>query len=232
MFKHKKIIVIGVVITVAAIITIAVVVIARNKQRPSQMSINVPYTSQAPAGDWSEPWQNACEETSIYMVSSFYANDPIKRDAAIKNIKNILAVKKQDFKVSKDESLAEIAALIKALGFPWSTKIVNDPTEEQLKQELSANHPIIVPVFAPTLGQTDGADYHVMVLIGYDDAAKMFIVNDPGITNGGSRRFPYDTFMAAIHDLNQNNYQAGEPAVLFTEQSDWTSWLQGFQNSP
>ena len=233
MFKHKKIIIIaGLTIAALAVITITVFIIKGNGTRPSQMSINVPYTSQAPAGDWSEPWQNACEETSIYMVSSFYANDPIKRDAAIKNIKNILAVKKQDFKVSKDESLAEIAALIKALGFPWSTKIVDDPTPEQLKQELSLNRPIIVPVYAPTLGQTDGANYHVMVLIGYDDATQTFIVNDPGVTNGQNRHFPYATFMQAIHDLNQKNYQAGQPAVLFTEQSDWTSWFAEFSGTP
>jgi hypothetical protein len=218
---------------IAAIVIIIVVVAAiqEHGRRPDKKTINVPYTSQAPAGNWSEPWGNACEETSIYMVSSFYANDPIKRDAAIKNIKNILAVKKQDFKVSKDESLQEISDLIKALGFPWTTKIVNNPTEEQLKQELSANRPIIVPVFAPTLGQTDGADYHVMVLIGYDDATKTFIVNDPGITNGQNRHFPYDTFMAAIHDLNQKDYQAGESAVLFTQQSDWTSWFTGFNGT-
>jgi len=229
MLKNKKIlIVIGSIATGAVILT--VLIVKGNIRRPSQKTINVPFTSQAPAGDWSEPWGNACEETSIYMVSSFYANDEIKRAAAIKDIKNILAVKKQDFKISKDESLQKISDLIKALEFPWSTKIVYDPTPEQLKQELSENRPIIVPVFAPTLTTNDGQDYHVMVLIGYDDMEKMFIVNDPGVPNGQARRFPYDKFMQAIHDLNQKDYQAGQPAVLFTTESDWTSWFTGFNS--
>lgn len=35
--------------------------------KPIADSINlaVPFTSQAPTGDWSEPWQNACEEASF-----------------------------------------------------------------------------------------------------------------------------------------------------------------------
>ena len=230
MNKPNKTIIVVCAIVIAVVVTI--IIIEAYGRRPASKTINVPYTSQAPAGNWSEPWGNACEETSIYMVSSFYANDPIKRDAAIKNIKNILAVKNKDFKVSKDESLQEISDLIKALGFPWTTKIVENPTEEQLKQELSANRPIIVPVYAPTLTTNDGQDYHVMVLIGYDDATKTFIVNDPGVANGQSRHFPYDKFMQAIHDLNQKNYHAGQPAVLFTQQSDWAGWFAGFNGTP
>ncbi len=197
---------------------------------PSQKKIDVPFTSQAPAGNWSEPWENACEETSIYMVSSFYQNDPIKRDEAVKRIKEILAVKNKDFKVSEDESLETIAALIKTLNMPWTTKLVINPTAQDLKTELAQNHPIIVPVFAPSLWSAtfkgDGPDYHVMVLLGYDDHTGEFIVNDPGTSAGQGKRFPYDKFMNAIHDLNQTNYRAGQKAVLFTQQSDWSSWLE------
>lgn len=195
---------------------------------PIQKKIDVPFTSQAPAGDWSEPWENACEETSIYMVSSFYQNDPIKRDAAIKHIKEIFRVKNAEFKVSYDESLETIAALIKTLNLPWTTKLVLDPTIDDLRSELAENRPIIVPVFAPSLWSEDfmggGPDYHVMVLIGYDDLTKEFIVNDPGIADGQNKRFPYTQFMNAIHDLNQANYKAGRKAVLFTEQADWSKW--------
>jgi hypothetical protein len=196
---------------------------------PAQTNVEVPFTSQAPAGDWSEPWQNACEETSIYMVSSFYANDPIKRDQAVLKIKEILKVKNQDIKVSKDESLATISQLIVDLGLPWTTELVSDPTKDDLKKELAAGRPIIVPVYAPSLKSTHynvvSPDYHVLVLTGYDDTQGMFIVNDPGTKDGEGLRFPYDTFMSAIHDLDSKNFVAGKKAVLFTKEKGLADWL-------
>lgn len=214
---------------------IGIVLLSRASTRPSQKTIDVPFTTQAPEGNWSEPWKNACEETSIYMVSRFYQDDPIKREEAVKHIKEIFKVKNKEFQVSYDESLETIAALIKELGFPWSTRLVADPTAEMLKMELAQNHPIIVPVFAPALWGPDfagdGPDYHVLVLIGYDDAAGEFIVNDPGTVSGESKRFPYDKFMNAIHDLNAKDYRAGKKAVLFTQESDWTGWMDIFNPS-
>lgn len=195
---------------------------------PAKTNINVPFTSQAPSGDWSEPWQNACEETSIYMVSSFYANNPIKRDEAVLKIKAILKVKNDKIKVSKDESLATISQLIVDLDLPWTIKLVSDPTKDILKNELAAGRPIIVPVYAPDLKNPHydafSPDYHVFVLTGYDDTDGVFIVNDPGTKNGEGLRFPYDTLVAAIHDLDSKNYAAGKKAVLFTEQKDLLKW--------
>ncbi len=222
----KKIIGIGAAVLVVAVIGIS---LAAGGSRPDQKTIDVPFTSQAPGGNWSEPWKNACEETTIYMVSSFYQNEPIKRDQAIVHIKEIFKVKNKEFTVSHDESLETIADLIKTLELPWKTKLVVDPSAEDLKKELAANRPIIVPVFAPALWdknfQGDGPDYHVMVLIGYDDKSGVFIANDPGTADGQGRRFAYTKFMAAIHDLNSKNYRAGQKAVLFTEQSALDRWL-------
>jgi len=196
---------------------------------PSKKEIEVPFTSQAPAGNWSEPWQNACEETSIYMVSSFYAGDEIKQAEAIKRLREIFAVKAGDFKISQDESLQTIADLIDTLELPWKTHIVYDPTIDDLKTELTLNNPIIVPVYAPALSSiypiASGADYHVIVLTGYDDSDGVFIINDPGTSNGKGIRIYYETFMSAIHDLNAVDYQAGKKAVLFTEQQDGLDWF-------
>lgn len=202
------------------------------KPAPPAASINVPFTSQAPAGDWSEPWKNACEETSIAMVASFYANEPIKRDQAIARIKEILRVKQEKFRVSKDESLETIAALIAELGLPWHARIAYDPSADDIKAELAAGRPVIAPVYAPALGNpyygSPAPDYHVLVITGYDDATGVFIVNDPGTRRGEGLRFPYATFMGAIHDLDAKNVRNGEKAVLFTSQDDWTDWLSGF----
>lgn len=195
-------------------------------QLPSSTNIDVPFTSQAPTGNWSEPWKNACEETSIYMVSSFYTNDTIKRDQAIKHIKEIIAAKNEEFQVSADESLEKISELIALLGLPWKTEIVENPSIEDIKKQLAKNQPIIAPVFAPALHYSAGGpDYHVMVITGYDDKTNEFIVNDPALKNGKGIRFKYDLFMGAIHDLNQTNYKAGRKALLFTKPQLGITWF-------
>lgn len=192
-------------------------------------SIDVPFTSQAPEGNWSEPWKNACEETSIYMVSSFYENDPIKREEAVKKIKEILEVKNEKFSVSKDESLETISRLITELELPWTTELIKNPTVEDLKKELAEGRPIIVPVYAPSLNNPyygpEEPDYHVLVLTGYDDAEDVFIVNDPGTKNGQGLRFSYEIFMSAIHDLDAKEVTKGTKAVLFTKEQDWGPWM-------
>jgi len=194
---------------------------------PKSAEIDVPFTSQAPQGDWSQPWQDACEETSIYMVASFYADDPIRRDEAVKRIREIFKVKNATFKVSRDESLETIAKLIEELDMPWTTELKVDPTPEDLKAELAAGRPIIVPVYEPALQNPYySAQYHVLVLTGYDDEKGEFIVNDPGTRSGEGLRFPQERFMNAIHDLNPEDKDAGRKAVLFTRQDDWREWLE------
>ena len=198
---------------------------------PKAAKVEVPFTSQAPNGDWSEPWQNACEETSIYMVSSFYADDAIKRDEAVLKIKEILKTKNDNIKISKDESLATISQIIVDLNLPWTTQLVENPTKDALKTELAAGRPVIVPVYAPALKnpyyEGGGPDYHVLVLTGYDDTDGVFIVNDPGTKDGEGLRFPYDLFLSAIHDLDAKNYVAGKKAVLFTKESGFAQWVAG-----
>ncbi|HLD20852.1 MAG TPA: C39 family peptidase [Patescibacteria group bacterium] len=197
---------------------------------PTEKTIEVPFTSQAPAGDWSEPWQNACEEASIYMISSFYAGDEIKQAEAIQRIHEIFVAKAENFTVSKDESLQTITELIDTLDLPIDTHIVYDPTIDQLKTELSLGNPIIVPVYAPQLSSVysvaGGADYHVIVLVGYNDTDEMFLINDPGTAGGEGVLIPYDTFMNAIHDLDVNDYLAGKKAVLFTQRETEFDWFK------
>jgi hypothetical protein len=214
---QTRILIIGVAV-LAALIGALVWGMVANRPLPQENVVDVPFTSQAPVGDWSEPWASACEETSIYMVTSFYADDEIARDEAVKRIREIFDTKSKEIQVSRDESLETIVELIKTLELSWTPEIVYDPTIDDLKEELAENRPIIVPVYAPLLNNPyyDGVEYHVLVLTGYDDEKGVFIVNDPGTQHGEALNFSYDVFLNAIHDLDHRNYEAGRKAVLFT----------------
>ena len=45
---------------------------AIEKVLPKELNLAMTFYSQAPFVDWSEPWQNACEEASILLVANTY----------------------------------------------------------------------------------------------------------------------------------------------------------------
>jgi hypothetical protein len=58
----------------------------------------------------------------------------------------------------------------------------------------------------------------MMDVVGYDDAGKEFIVNDPGDrVSGKNHRYGYDLFMKTLHDFDFKTKKANGPArVIFT----------------
>lgn len=186
------------------------------------VDLNVAFTSQAPAKDWSEPWQNACEETSVLMVDYFYNRiDSVDVETASDDILHFMAIKNYAFGESLDEDIDLVLELINEIDLKWTGKVVYEPTIDMLLEELSNSRPVIAPVYARELGNPYylgiGPDYHMLVLVGYDLGSREFIVNDPGTQFGEGLRFSFDVMMEAIHDLDSKNYDQGEKVVLFTD---------------
>ncbi len=191
----------------------------KNEEVLPKDDLEVPFTAQSPDGNWSEPWQNACEETTILMVDNFYQDEDLNIEEEKQRILEILKTKKDTIKVSKDESLTTISDLINSLDLNWTSSIKKNPTIDELLQELANNRPIIVPILAGDLPNPyyNDVNYHVIVLVGYDQEKGVFKVNDPGTQYGENLSYNYETLMNAIHDLNQTDYEAGEKRVLFTK---------------
>lgn len=188
---------------------------------PEKKNLSVPFTPQAPQSDWSEPWQNACEETSIIMANNFYKNKKISPDQAQKQILEVFALKNKEFGTSTDESMERIAEIINSAQLDWTAVLSVNPELNAIKAEIAQNHPVIVPVDARLLigSQYDGGpvDYHVLVISGYDDKTEEFIVQDPGSKNGKNDRYGYENLYTAINDYLPTATPSGRKAVLFTK---------------
>lgn len=188
---------------------------------PPNAHVDVPFTSQAPEGVWTEPWQNACEEASIIMIDNFYKGDTLTKDKARAEILKIFDIKTETVGPSKDESMETIAAIINTSDLNWNAKVVDNPTVGDIKNELANHRPVIAPVYAPLLENAPytegGIDYHVVVITGYDDETGEFITHDPGTQRGEDVRYGYENFYNAINDfLTTKDYTAGPTRVLFT----------------
>lgn len=183
-------------------------------------NLDVPFTPQAPQGNWSEPWQNACEETSIIMATNFYKNKGITPEQAKEQILGVFAAKDKKFGQSRDESMERIAEMVNAAKLGWTAQVSVNPELNAIKAEIMANRPVIVPVDAKLLAGSPIADsvtYHVMVISGYDDKTKEFIVQDPGTKTGKNHRYGYENLYKAINDYLPGSFPSGRKAVIFTK---------------
>ncbi|MBI4992972.1 MAG: C39 family peptidase [Candidatus Magasanikbacteria bacterium] len=162
-------------------------------------NLPVPFTSQAPYGNWNQPWQDTCEETAILMVDNFYNNKKLSdKSVAKQEILRILNIKNNGYGKSLDENAEQMATLINDF-LNWEATIIENPTIEQIKTQIDVGQPVIIPAYGKALKNSrfrnGGPEFHTVVISGYDDDKKQFITQEPGTRYGLDFRYNYDTLM-------------------------------------
>ena len=175
---------------------------------PARVSHAVPFSPQAPFGNWSQPYQDACEEASVAMAMAWVRGEAsLPPERARDEILDAVAFEDYNFGYHRDTALRETAKLITHLyGYP-NISIAYDISTQDIKRELAVGNIAIVPASGLVLQNphyTVPPAYHMVVVTGYDDAAGAFIVNDPGTKRGAGWRYSYQTLERAIHDWTGN----------------------------
>ncbi len=185
---------------------------------PSEVNLPVPFTSQAPTGDWGEPFQDACEETSAVMVDAYYkgVSGKIPADQATADIQRVVAYENKTLGDYKDTDAAETAQWIKDLYGYQNVFVFPLQSPDQIKRALANGYPVIIPFSGKELPNPNfrngGPLYHMLVVKGY--TADRFITNDPGTRNGADFTYTYDALMGAAHDWNNGNVPTGKPVMI------------------
>ena len=183
---------------------------------PGSVLLDVPFLAQAPFGVWDPLHEDACEEASLIMVKHFLDKDrnltPTSGDIEIRKI--IQYEEKNGYGISISlEQLNQIAK--EYLGMPTG-RVKYDVTIDDIKKELAAGRPVIVPAAGKILPNPNfrngGPNYHMLVVVGYNQ--KEFITNDPGTRKGESFRYSFQDLFGAIHDWDENNILNGQKAYL------------------
>ena len=181
-----------------------------NTALPKSVLIEVPFSSQAPDGNWDPPYDEACEEISLIMAQRYLTNQSFTPQEADQEIRNLTTwVELQNLPVDiTAEQLAQVASEY----YNLQTKIMNEPTVDDLKQELAAGNPVILPLAGQRLGNPyysgDGPPYHMLTVIGY--TSTQFITNDPGTKRGAGYKYNYDVLMSAIHNWTGSKETIGQ----------------------
>jgi len=192
---------------------------------PSKVYIPAPFLCQAPYGDWSQPWQDACEEAAIIMAMSYVRGETVDRETGNREI-----LKMVDFQVEKygghyDLTAEQSAQLIRDYYKFNDLEVRYDMGIEDLKNELALGNPVIAPMAGRLLKNPyytpPGPVYHYMLFKGYDDRAGEFITNDGGTRRGRNYRYKYQVAYKAIHDWTERKFTIaqGRKAMIVVKSS-------------
>lgn len=174
-----------------------------NDYLPESINLEIPFYAQAPDGNRDLPRKEACEESSI-TLAAYYLND---KELSIEKFKeevlSIVDLENEMFGKYIDTSVSETKEVFDEFYGIWESKIIDDPTIDELKYELSQGHPIVAPFAWKLLWNSNFTSwwprYHMLVIKWFDDT--YFYTNDVWTKFWKDFPYTYDTIMNSMHDL-------------------------------
>ena len=170
---------------------------------PVEVNLDVTFYPQAPDWDWSLPWKEACEESSVIQAYYYVTGQNLDKQTFKSEVIEIVDLQNKMFNKYIDTSVAETAEFLEEHYGYADYKIIDNPTVEELKSELAQWHPIVAPFAWKELGNwffTNGwPRYHMLTIVGYND--EFFLTNDVWTSRWENFAYSYDTIINAMHDL-------------------------------
>lgn len=177
---------------------------------PKSAEIKMQFASQAPYGNWDQPYQDACEEASIIIDRYYLDKLNLTKDIMNEQVLSMVDWQVQNWGGHHDlpsEKTLELAQKFYAV----NGRVIYDYNVDSIKQSIVDGVPVLIPADGKKLNNPNfkngGPAYHMLVIKGYD--SKNFITNDPGTRKGEGYVYPYDTILNAV-----KNPSGGAKSIL------------------
>lgn len=183
-------------------------------EEPSFVEIReVPFTSQAPTGDWKSPWSDYAEEAVMTMVLQWYKNEAIQSaEQAEATMLDIGRYESSTYGDSLLASLEQVQAILNDF-FGIQSELHLNPSLETLISALDEGSLIIAPVNGQILLNKHYGDpapkNHMILIHAWESGA--FITHDPGTRHGEDQEYGQEKILESIQDLD------GELKVLIIQ---------------
>lgn len=181
------------------------------------IAYTVPFTSQAPTGEWNlSAFQDGCEEASTLMVWMARMGEKLTREEVKAKLLDMaeFQIKRIGHGVDTDVRDTNTYLLQEYFGIT-DAEVVYDMTLDELKAAVMKGL-VIVPTNGRALGNPNftapGPLQHMLVIGGYDTEKREFITNDPGTRMGAGYRYPEQVLFDAIRE-----YPTGKHLPITTE---------------
>lgn len=183
---------------------------------PAEFNLAVPFTTQSPFAGWSEQDNESCEEAAILTVHYYWQKKTFTKQIAKDELQKIVDYEMANLGFYKDTDAEETAQLAKDMWGYERVDVILDPTLEEIKQQVYAGRPVILPTAGRELHnpnfKSPGPIYHMVVVRGWTKS--MIITNDPGTRKGENYQYSPDILMNAIHDWNNGDIMNGQKAMI------------------
>ncbi|MCX6796787.1 MAG: C39 family peptidase [Candidatus Falkowbacteria bacterium] len=196
----------------------AIIAVGENKQA-TETVLAVPFTPQAPFGEWQDPrQQDGCEEASMLMAISWARGEKLSREQAKQEILAIAEFEKATYGSFIDTDVDDTVQRIAKDYFKYEqARAVRNINIADIKNELVKGNVVLVPADGRKLGNPNytppGPARHMLVIRGYDQTKKEFITNDSGTRKGEGYRYDENILFKAIV-----NYPTGDHEPLKQEE--------------
>lgn len=177
--------------------------------------LEVPYTVQAPYAKWDTYDEESCEEAALLMAHEYlegneYSQGIIPQAEARAELRQMIdfQVEQLGYEITTDLFPDQLKIFIESYWPGYTAKFFFDISANEIEKEIRKGNPLIIPVTAKLLGNPwyHYEDYHMLVVIGYQD--DQFITNDPGTKRGEDWSYNQNVVLSAIED------SGGEPLIL------------------
>lgn len=175
---------------------------------PSVLNLPIPFTSQAPTGNWDLVHNQDCEEATAVMSNAYLSGNTsatlpaAQVDAEMTSLNNW---EDSHFGYHLDTTVAETAQMIEGF-YGLKTTVQEDYTFQDIKDQINLHHVVILPVNGQIIGNPNytqpGPIYHMLVVRGY--TATGLITNDSGTRRGQNYPYTFDILHNAGADWDHN----------------------------
>ncbi|MEK7145696.1 MAG: C39 family peptidase [Patescibacteria group bacterium] len=184
---------------------------------PETLNIAMPFYTQAPYSNWDYPWQEACEEASVLLVANEFKNMNLNREQYNAELLRLVDWEMEIFGAYEHTDVDQTQKMMEE-NYGLTTKIVENPSFEDMQEILAKGHLILAPMAGKVLENPNflngGPDYHMIVIKGYDRTKNQVVTHDVGTRNGEDYVYTWDVIHAALHDFNATNPLLGAPRII------------------
>lgn len=170
----------------------------------TSLLLPVPFTPQAPTGNWDQLHNEACEEASSLMSAAYFnGNKQTTLDPAFveSEITKLTDWETKNFGHQLDTTSAETAKMIEQV-YGLKTKLIADFTEQEVKDALNKNQLVLISENGRLLGNPNykapGPVHHMLLIKGYTKDS--IITNDSGTRKGLNYAYSFSTIYNAAGD--------------------------------